>query len=156
MYECTKHTARVKPSQYIAQHLYEQTSKSNCSSCSSHMSYQKHSKSPEKKKPSIEKSLVGRGNPAVRYHNYVKSATSNDYYQTEQTWAKRNELQLSRLHTLKTATTILCGIKSLKQRTSSLKRSVQSYASLPERLSNKNYDLLIIVQLFTAQLCPYD
>ena len=39
----TKHTARVKPSQYIAQHLYEQTSKSNCSS-------------PEKKKPL--KSLV--------------------------------------------------------------------------------------------------
>ena len=35
----TKHTARVKPSQYIAQHLYKQTSKSNCSSCSSQMSY---------------------------------------------------------------------------------------------------------------------
>ncbi len=35
----TKHTAWVKPSQYIAQHLYEQKSKSNCSSCSSHTSY---------------------------------------------------------------------------------------------------------------------
>ena len=34
-----KHTARVKPSQYIAQHIYEQTSKSNCSSCSSQTSY---------------------------------------------------------------------------------------------------------------------
>ena len=28
----TQHTARVKPSQYIAQHLYEQKRKSNCSS----------------------------------------------------------------------------------------------------------------------------
>ena len=35
----TKHTARVKPSQYIAQHLYEQKHKSNCSSCSSQTSY---------------------------------------------------------------------------------------------------------------------
>ena len=35
----TKHTARVKPSQYIALYLYEQTSKSNCSSCSSQTSY---------------------------------------------------------------------------------------------------------------------
>ena len=35
----TKHTARVKPSQYIAQHLYEQKRKSNCSSCSSDTSY---------------------------------------------------------------------------------------------------------------------
>ena len=54
----TKHTARVKPLQYIAQHLYEQKSKSNCSSYSSHTSYKNHSKSPEKKTPSIEKSLV--------------------------------------------------------------------------------------------------
>ena len=35
----TQHTARVKPSQYIAQHLYEQKRKSNCSSCSSQTSY---------------------------------------------------------------------------------------------------------------------
>ena len=35
----TKHTARVKPSQYIAQHLYEQMSKSNYNSCSSQTSY---------------------------------------------------------------------------------------------------------------------
>ena len=34
-----KHTARVKPSQYIAQHLYKETSKSNCSSCSNQTSY---------------------------------------------------------------------------------------------------------------------
>ena len=32
-------TARVKPSQYIAQHLYEPKRESNCSSCSSHTSY---------------------------------------------------------------------------------------------------------------------
>ena len=41
----TKHTARVKPSQYIAQHLYKQTSKSNCSSCSSQTSYLAHPRS---------------------------------------------------------------------------------------------------------------
>ena len=35
----TKHTARVKPSHYIAQQLYEQKCKSYCSSCSSHTSY---------------------------------------------------------------------------------------------------------------------
>ena len=35
----TKHTAKVKRSQYIAQHLYKQTSKSNCSTCSSLTSY---------------------------------------------------------------------------------------------------------------------
>ena len=35
----TKHTAIMKPSQYIVQHLYEQMSKSNCSSCSSQTSY---------------------------------------------------------------------------------------------------------------------
>ena len=40
----TKHTARVKPSQYIAQHLYEQKRKSNCSSCSSQTSYLSGSK----------------------------------------------------------------------------------------------------------------
>ena len=41
----TKHTARVKPSQYIAQHLYKQKRKSNCSSCSSQMSYLTQSRS---------------------------------------------------------------------------------------------------------------
>ena len=54
-------TARLKPSQYIAQHLYEQKRKSNCSSCSScssHTSYQNHSKSQRKNTLSIEKSLV--------------------------------------------------------------------------------------------------
>ena len=40
----TKHTARVKPSQYIAQHLYKQKRKRNCSSCSSQMSYLSGSK----------------------------------------------------------------------------------------------------------------
>ena len=42
---CTKHIARVKSSQYIAQPLCEQTSKSNYSSCSSHTSYISHPKS---------------------------------------------------------------------------------------------------------------
>jgi hypothetical protein len=40
----TKHTTRVKPSQYIAQHLYEQTRKNNCSSCCSQTSYYSSSK----------------------------------------------------------------------------------------------------------------
>ena len=40
----TKRIARVKPSQYIAPHLYEQKCKSNCSSCSSQTSYLSGSK----------------------------------------------------------------------------------------------------------------
>ena len=35
----TKHTARVNPSKYLAQHLCEKKGMSNCSSCSSQMSY---------------------------------------------------------------------------------------------------------------------
>ena len=54
----TKHTARVKPSQYIAQHLYEQKRKRNCSSCSSQTSYLEQSKSPGTTAPSIENSLA--------------------------------------------------------------------------------------------------
>jgi hypothetical protein len=48
----------VKPPQYIAQHLYEQKRKRNCSSCSSQTSYLEQSKSPGTTAPSIENSLA--------------------------------------------------------------------------------------------------